>query len=150
MAKTISVAQLGHGGASRAIRDAQDEPVLVSKENRPAAWIISSERLAEVASARGVDPDVYDRALELFAVKLYEQGASLSVGRPDWPVWIFTTLSTPVADWECRSYGSLITLARKPTRWRHFCKKPKQMPYLNGDRANRLYRRYYPDRPCAH
>jgi len=37
MAKTIAVARLEHGGASGAIRDAREEPVLVSKENRPAA-----------------------------------------------------------------------------------------------------------------
>jgi hypothetical protein len=71
MAKTISVADLGHGGASRAIREAQQEPVLVSKENRPAAWIVSAERLAQVAAARSAEPDVYQRALELIAVDLY-------------------------------------------------------------------------------
>jgi hypothetical protein len=69
--KTFSVAQLGHGGASRAIREAQDEPVLVSKENRPAAWIVSAERLAQVARARGSDGDVYQQALSLMAVELY-------------------------------------------------------------------------------
>src|SRR5439155_26995628 len=53
VAKTISVAQLGHGGASRAIRDAEDGAVLVSKENCPAAWIVSAARLARVAAARG-------------------------------------------------------------------------------------------------
>jgi hypothetical protein len=71
MPKTISVAQLGHGGASRAIREAQREPVLVSKQNRPAAWILSTDRLAEVAAARGVEPEVYQRALELLAIDLY-------------------------------------------------------------------------------
>lgn len=71
MAKTVSVAELGHGGASRAIRDAQQEPVLVSKENRPVAWILSADMLAEVAAARGVGRDVYQRALGLLAVDLY-------------------------------------------------------------------------------
>jgi hypothetical protein len=62
MAKTVSVADLGHGGASRAIRAAQQEPVLVSKENRPAAWIVSVERLAQVAAARGAESaEVYQR-----------------------------------------------------------------------------------------
>jgi len=74
MAKTVSVAELGHGGASRAIRDAQDEPVLVSKENRPAAWIVSAEKLAQVAAARGVDASVYEQALEFIAVDLYREG----------------------------------------------------------------------------
>ncbi|HEX2171162.1 MAG TPA: UPF0175 family protein [Dehalococcoidia bacterium] len=72
MAKTVSVAELGHGGASRAIRAAQQEPVLVSKENRPAAWILSAERLAQVAAARGAEPaEFYERALDLLAIELY-------------------------------------------------------------------------------
>ena len=71
MPKTVSVAQLGHGGASRAIREARCEPVLVSKQNRPAAWILSADRLAEVAAARGGEHEVYQRALELLTVDLY-------------------------------------------------------------------------------
>jgi hypothetical protein len=70
MAKTFSVAELGHGGASRAIRTAEHEPVLVSKENRPAAWIVSAEKLAAVAAAFGRS-DVYQQALALVAVDLY-------------------------------------------------------------------------------
>jgi hypothetical protein len=73
MTKTVSVGQLGHGAASRAIRDAQEEPVLVSKENRPSAWIVSAEAVARAAAARGVAPDVYQRALELIAVDLYQR-----------------------------------------------------------------------------
>ncbi|HET8523147.1 MAG TPA: UPF0175 family protein [Thermomicrobiales bacterium] len=72
MAKTVSVAQLNHGGASRAIRDAEHEPVLVTKENQPAAWIISSDRLAEAAAANGQNPDAYHTALEAIALKLYD------------------------------------------------------------------------------
>ena len=80
MPKTISVAQLGHGGASRAIREAQDEPVLVSKENRPAAWIVSAERLAQIARARPSGDDVYQQALSLVSVELYRQ-AQLTLGQ---------------------------------------------------------------------
>jgi predicted HTH domain antitoxin len=80
VARTYSVAQLGHGGASRAIREAEDGAVLVSKENRPAAWIVSAARLAQVAAARGVEMDVYERALDLVAVDLYRQG-SLTLGQ---------------------------------------------------------------------
>ena len=71
MAKTVSVGELGHGRASRAIREAQQEPVLVSKENRPAAWILSADKLAQVAAARGVEPQIYQHALELLALDLY-------------------------------------------------------------------------------
>jgi predicted HTH domain antitoxin len=73
MTKTVSVAQLGHGAASRVIRDAQMEPVLVSKENRPAAWIVSADRLAQVARSRQAGADVYDRALAVIAVELYRE-----------------------------------------------------------------------------
>ena len=82
MTKTFSVGELGHGGASRAVRAAQQEPVLVSKENRPAAWILSAEKLAEVAAARGVAPDVYQHALELLSVELY-QDEVLTIGPGD-------------------------------------------------------------------
>ena len=81
MTKTVSVTDLGHGRASRAIRDAQQEPVLVSKENRPTAWIVSAEKLAQVAAARGPDvADAYQRTLELIAVELYRE-ATLTLGQ---------------------------------------------------------------------
>jgi predicted HTH domain antitoxin len=81
MAKTFSVAQLGHGAASRAIREAQQTPVLVSKENRPAAWILSAEKLAQVAAARGPETeDAYQQALALLAVELYRE-AILTLGQ---------------------------------------------------------------------
>ena len=80
MVKTVSVAELGHGQASRAVRESEHEPVLVSRENRPAAWMVSSSALAEIAAARGVEPDVYQRALELIALDLYRREV-LTLGR---------------------------------------------------------------------
>jgi predicted HTH domain antitoxin len=80
MPKTVSVSELSHGAASRAIREAQVEPVLVSKEHRPASWIVSAERLAQVARARGAAPDVYERALDAIAVDLYRDGV-LTLGQ---------------------------------------------------------------------
>ena len=72
MAKTFSVADLTHGGVSRALRAAQEAPVLISKDNRPAAWIFSAQRLAQLAAARGEEAAAgYERALELLAVELY-------------------------------------------------------------------------------
>lgn len=73
MGKTVSVAGLGHGGASRAVREAQREPVLISKENRPAAWTVSAEDVAKIAAVRGGAPDVYRRALEMIALDLYQR-----------------------------------------------------------------------------
>ncbi|MHB0874986.1 MAG: UPF0175 family protein [Anaerolineae bacterium] len=81
MAKTVSVAELAHGGASRAVREAQQEPVLVSRRDRPSAWIISAEKLAEVAAARGSESsDLYQRAIEAIAVESYRAG-SLTLGQ---------------------------------------------------------------------
>lgn len=81
MAKTVSVAQLGHGGASRAIRDAQLEPVLVSNDNRPVAWIVSAEKLAQIIADDGeVAAETYERALQLIAVELYRE-ATLTLGQ---------------------------------------------------------------------
>jgi hypothetical protein len=71
--KAISVSDLAHGGASRAVREAQDEPVLISKENRPAAWIVSTSDVARAAEARGVGLEIYQQALELIALDLYQR-----------------------------------------------------------------------------
>jgi predicted HTH domain antitoxin len=80
MPKTISVSQLGHGGASRAVRDALQEPVLVSKENHPAAWLLSAEQLARVAAATPGGGEAYQHALSLVATELYRQG-TLTLGQ---------------------------------------------------------------------
>jgi hypothetical protein len=47
--------------------------VLVTKENRPAAWIVSASDVAAAAAARGVDPSVVQEALELIALDLYQR-----------------------------------------------------------------------------
>jgi hypothetical protein len=72
VAKTFSVAELGHGGASRALRAAEQGLVLVSRRNRPAAWLVSAEKLAQVAMVLGSEQaDAYRRVLQLLAVELY-------------------------------------------------------------------------------
>ena len=80
MVKTISIAELDKRGAADAIQDAEKAPVLISKENRPAAWIVSAERLAEVAAARDVSNGIHERALELLAVELYRDNV-LTLGQ---------------------------------------------------------------------
>ena len=75
MTKTVTVAEMAHGGASRAILEAQQQPVLVSRRDRPSAWILSAAKLAQVASARGTDvSEIYQRALELIALSSYREG----------------------------------------------------------------------------
>jgi len=73
--KTVSIARFADGRAGDAIRAAQEAPVLGSQESLPAAWIVSAERLADVAAARGVESaETYQRALALIAVEQYEYG----------------------------------------------------------------------------
>lgn len=75
MTKIVSVEELGHDRASRAIRQAEQEPVLVSKENRPAAWIVSAEQLAKVSISLGEESArIYHRVLALVAAEQYRQG----------------------------------------------------------------------------
>lgn len=106
MAKTVSAAELGHGAASRAISDAQEEPVLVTKDNRPAAWIFSAEKLAQVAAARGAESsETYERALELLAVELYREG-TLSLG-----------LGAMLAGMSLHDFIDLCSSLHVPTLW---------------------------------
>lgn len=78
--KTVSIADLAHGAASRAVRTSQHEPVLVTKGSRPAAWLVSASDVAAAATARGVDPSIVQEALELIALDLYQREV-LSLGQ---------------------------------------------------------------------
>ena len=78
--KTLSVKDLSRAGASRAIREAEREPVLISRNNAPAVWMIGAGTLAQAAAASGDKPNVYRSAVQVLAVKLYDGGV-LSIGR---------------------------------------------------------------------
>jgi hypothetical protein len=81
MVKTFSLADLGHGGASQAVRAAEQEPVLVSRQNRPVVWMVSAEELARVTAAMGPESaEVYRSVLQLIAVELYRDG-NLTLGQ---------------------------------------------------------------------
>lgn len=71
--KTITIAELGQDGASRAIGEAEREPVLIKREAEPVAWIISAERLSQAGATAGGERTLYQSALALIAVDLYEQ-----------------------------------------------------------------------------
>lgn len=77
--KTVSIKELSQGGASRVVREAESGPVLISKNNEPAAWLLSSKELAQVAAQTGAS-DVHRSALQLIAVRSFDSGA-LSMGR---------------------------------------------------------------------
>ena len=46
--------------------------MLVSRENRPAAWIVGAAHLAELAEGSPSSAQAYQRALQLVAVDLYQ------------------------------------------------------------------------------
>lgn len=72
--KTVSVREMSHEGVSKIIRAAQQEPVLVRQRDRPAVWMVSAERLADLARGRTSEAGIYDHALEALAVHLFDQG----------------------------------------------------------------------------
>lgn len=80
MMKTLSIKELSREGVSRAVRAAEDEPLLISKNNEPAVWMIGSKALARAVAVGGDDPDLYRGAMQTLAVKLFDWGA-LSLGR---------------------------------------------------------------------
>jgi len=78
--KIVSVRELSHQGASKVVTAARTEPVLISKNNEPAVWMVSAEELARVAANLRGDESVYRETLALLAVDLFDKG-TLSMGR---------------------------------------------------------------------
>ncbi len=78
--KALSVRELSQGGASKAVRAAESEPVLVSRHNEPAVVMVSLKDVARVSGQLSGDPDLYSAVLRLIAVDLFEHGV-LSMGR---------------------------------------------------------------------
>jgi prevent-host-death family protein len=78
--KTVSVRELSHKGASKVVSAAETEPVLVSKNNEPAVWMVSAAELARVASQLEDGEGVYRDTLALVGVDLFNRGV-LSMGR---------------------------------------------------------------------
>jgi antitoxin (DNA-binding transcriptional repressor) of toxin-antitoxin stability system len=78
--KTIPVRELSQNGASKVIAAAEVEPVLVTKNNEPAVWMVSAREVALVSEQLTGDRSVYGGALAVVGVDLYRQGI-LSIGR---------------------------------------------------------------------
>ncbi|MGI8968771.1 MAG: UPF0175 family protein [Chloroflexota bacterium] len=78
--KTVSVRELSHKGASKVVTLAETEPVVISKNNEPAVWMVSATELARVAARLEGDESVYQQTMALVAVDLFNRG-SLSMGR---------------------------------------------------------------------
>jgi predicted HTH domain antitoxin len=67
-------------GVSKAIRASEDEPVLVRRGDKPAAWILSAKAIERAASRGDAQDDLYHRAVRLLAVDLFDRGV-LSTGQ---------------------------------------------------------------------
>jgi hypothetical protein len=78
--KTVSVGELSHNGVSKVVSAAESEPVLISKNNEPAVWMISARQLARVAGGHEGGEGLYANALRFLAVDLFDRGA-LSMGQ---------------------------------------------------------------------
>jgi predicted HTH domain antitoxin len=80
MMKSISVADLEHEGGMRTIGEAQQAPVLLTRDNRPVAWVVSADGLAQVTRSRDEVAATYRDALQLLAVEFY-RNAVLTLGQ---------------------------------------------------------------------
>jgi prevent-host-death family protein len=69
--KTVPVRELSQNGASKVIAAAENEPVLVTKNNEPAVWMVSAREVALVSEQLTGDRSVYGGALAVVAVDLY-------------------------------------------------------------------------------
>jgi hypothetical protein len=78
--KTVSVGELSHKGVSRVVSAAEQEPVLISKNNEPAVWMLSARQLARLAGGHEGGQAVYANALRLLAVTMFDEGI-LSLGQ---------------------------------------------------------------------
>jgi antitoxin (DNA-binding transcriptional repressor) of toxin-antitoxin stability system len=78
--KTVPVRELSQNGASKVIAAAEHEPVLVTKNNEPAVWMVGAREVALVSEQLTGDQSVYRGALAVVAVDLYSRSI-LSIGR---------------------------------------------------------------------
>lgn len=78
--KTVSIKDISRDGVSKAVRDAQTEPILVSRDNEPAVWMVSARDVARIGDYLGSDADPAQRVAALVAAHLFDQGV-LSMGQ---------------------------------------------------------------------
>lgn len=71
--KIYSVSEIFREVASPMIDEVDQEPVMLLQDGKAVAWLISARQLAQVATKRSEQPDIYEGALVAIAVHLYEQ-----------------------------------------------------------------------------
>lgn len=78
--KTTPVRELSQNGVSKVIAAAENEPVLITRNNEPAVWMVGARELAMASERLTGEDSVYRDALAVVAADLYRRG-SLSIGR---------------------------------------------------------------------
>ena len=76
--RTISITEMSSKGISGALRQATEEPILVSREGEPFVFIVDAAAVLGMGQGPGSSPEVSAR--QLLAVHLFDQG-TLSIGR---------------------------------------------------------------------
>jgi predicted HTH domain antitoxin len=68
--KTLTIGEVCRVGVTKAVRTAEQEPVLIRRGDKPAVWMVSARDVARVAHESGGDTS--RAALEILAVRLFD------------------------------------------------------------------------------
>jgi prevent-host-death family protein len=156
--KTVTVRELSQNGASKVITAAESEPVLITKNNEPSAWVVSAREVALASAQVTGESAVYCSVLTVVAVDLYSKGV-LSIGRAarlaGIPLAEFMllcgrlqvpVLREPPGGLEAELEGLEAALARKGPVAAHDRSVPKTAPVRHGDPPSvRVSARVAPD-----
>lgn len=69
--KTLTIGEVCREGVTKAVRTAEQEPVLIRRGDKPAVWMVSARDVARVARESG--GDMSRAALEILAVRLFDE-----------------------------------------------------------------------------
>jgi predicted HTH domain antitoxin len=67
--KTLTIGEVCRDGVTKAVRTAEQEPVLIRRGDKPAVWMVSARDVARIAVESGGDTS--RAALEIVAARLF-------------------------------------------------------------------------------
>jgi predicted HTH domain antitoxin len=67
--KTLTIGEVCRDGVTKAVRTAEQEPVLIRRGDKPAVWMVSARDVARIAVESGGDTS--RAALEILAARLF-------------------------------------------------------------------------------
>jgi predicted HTH domain antitoxin len=70
--KTLTIGEVCREGVTKAVRTAEQEPVLIRRGDKPAVWMVSARDVARLALESGGDTS--RAALEILAARLFGDG----------------------------------------------------------------------------